>query len=158
MTFGDVEYTPLTQGEGYIEFILGDNGTATISVDGSRFMSFEVEGVVVPDGLPSQMSLSQAQTPNGSPINTMQGNFRCLNYPYLVDDTHPYYKLLLSGSSTQWGEADFNDFEGHNAQIQRVADSSPNLMRISMLVEDEQSVAYLTYQGFIIAVFNYTTN
>lgn len=158
LTFGDVEYTPLTQGEGYIEFILGDNGTATISVDGSPFMSFEVEGIVVPDRLPTQMSMSQSSSPNGSPINTLQGNFNCINYPYLVDEEHPYYKLLLSGSTSQWGEADFNDFEGHNAQIQRVADASSTLMRISMLVEDEQSVAYLTYQGFIITVFNYTND
>lgn len=158
LTFGDVEYTPLAQGEGYIDFIMNDNGAATINVDGGRFMSFEIEGAVVPDGLPTLGSMSQSTAPVASSINVLEGTFNCFNYPYLVDETHPYYKLLWSSSTARWGEADFNDFEGHNCDIQRVADTNVERIRIAMLVEDEQSVAWLTYQGFIVAVFNYTTN
>ena len=157
LTFGDVEYTPLYRGEGYIEFILNDNGTATINVDGSRFMSFEVEGVVVPTGLPTYIAMGQAETPNGTSINVMQGNLTCLNYPRLVDETHQYFRLVISGSNPPWGETDFNDFEGHNCNIQRVGDPRPDQLRIAAFVEDKENVAYITYQGFIIAVFNYTT-
>lgn len=158
LTFGDVEYTPLNQGEGYSEFILGDNGTATINVDGSRFMSFEVEGISVPDRIPCYMTMVQAVNASSGVINQMSGNYSCINYPYMFDETHAYFRLSLTRNVPSWEEADFNDFEGHNCTIQKAATTTPGQMRIAMLVDDVQSVAWLTYQGFIVAVFNYTTH
>lgn len=156
LKFNGIDYTPLFTGDGYLGYILGDNGTVELYLNDVLYFVFRVEGVVVPAGLPSFFSIGQVENLSGSAINAIQGTFSCVNYPYLYDETHPYFRVLIRGNNPPWSEADFNDFEGHNCTIQRVTESDPNGIRIAMLVEDEQSVAYLTYQGFIIAVFNYS--
>ena len=157
MTFGEMEYTPLNRGEGYIEFILGDNGTATISVDGSRFMSFEVEGNVVPEELPTYMELSQIPsvsiyTGNDNILVAREASTKCLNGPTAYNVDYPYYILRMR-------IADFtpNRLTCHNCVISASGAVSGGLYNTCFSVIETELPAYVELDGFIILVFNYTT-
>lgn len=158
LAFGDVEYTPLAQGEDYIEFVLGSNGVATISVDGSPFMSFEIEGIVVPSILPAHFRAYQKNdTTTSLSADTVINRFDiydadCVNYPWIVDEEYPYFFILVFSI-----EVLSTDFGFYNCTLNdyRFASSSN---RLNVSVIDPNEVAYITYQGFIIAVFNYTTD
>lgn len=158
LTFGDVEYTPLAQGEGYIEFILGDNGTYTINVDGSPFMSFEVEGIVVPTGLPNRF-IGRQRKESGSFINEVVINrTTCMNYPYLIDNEFPTFSFQIGRSETPFSDIDILNYEGENCTVNvRLLSGNTSVLMTADVVEPEK-VAYVTYKGFIVAVFNYTTD
>lgn len=157
LTFGDVEYTPLTQGEGYIEFILGDNGTATINVDGSRFMSFEVEGITIPSELPVVVSAGQRDNvatdyqPTHVYEYSQYSRRNCLNFPRLYNSTYPYFYFIFNFSAESR-----DDFAVVNGTIEASNVPAPT-SRFVISVTDISKPAYLTYKDFIIAVFNYTT-
>lgn len=158
LTFGDVEYTPLYHGEGYIEFILGDNGTATINVDGGQFMSFEVEGIVVPSVLPADFrgyQRNDVTTLIGDEgvINRLNvNNANCINYPHIFNEEYPYFLILFFSD-----ELLSTDFGFNNCTLNTMRYTSGS-NRLNVSVIDPNEVAYITYQGFIIAVFNYTTD
>lgn len=154
--FNGVEYTPLSTGVDFMRFVLGDNGDVRIVVNGRTYLNFSVSGIVVPDLLPAYITIGQSDQPALGIINTVSGNLTCANYPRMVDETHPYFVVAFTRANPSWAEADFNDFEGHNCTVQNVQISVPNQMRIAMIVDDEKIAAYVTYQGFIVAVFNYT--
>lgn len=155
LTFGDVEYTPLAQGEDYIEFVLGDNGAATINVDGSPFMSFEVEGIVIPSFLPANFrayqknalntSASAGTITNGLSVN----NANCINYPEVVNEEFPYFLFFI-----YYDNELSEDFGLYNCTLNVFVFNTYNRLNVSVI--DANEVAYITYQGFIIAVFNYT--
>lgn len=158
LTFGDVEYTPLTQGEGYIEFILGDNGTATINVDGSPFMSFEVEGIVVPRPLPTVMLIRQSQlgtSSGGDYINPVTVNTKCVQYPYLRNDDYPFYRWQFKHTGTAIEET---DFAFHNCTKTDYSDYQDTYVILNCSIDNVDETAWITYKGFIVAVFNYTTD
>lgn len=158
LTFGDVEYTPLTQGEGYIEFILGDNGTYIIKVDGSPFMSFEVEGIVVPDGLPTLLRACQTDSQSAWVDDQYRhnaisrNNINCLNYSRTVDEVYPnfIFDIFLTN-------IDENDFTFSNCSMNATRQLT-NFRGFNVSVIDAGSVAYISYKDFIVFVFNYTTD
>lgn len=157
LTFGDVEYTPLARGEDYIEFILGDNGVAIINVDGSRFMSFEVEGIVVPSFLPADFRGYQRNDVttligDDGVINRLNvNNANCINYPQIFNEEYPYFLILVFSDELLSADFGFN-----NCALNTLRYTSGS-NRLNVSIVDSNKVAYITYQGFIIAVFNYTT-
>lgn len=157
LTFGDVEYTPLNQGEGYIEFILNDNGTATISVDGSRFMSFEVEGVVVPSELPKNITMWQsanATNPFDNPDNREAFYGNCINYARKATQELPSFLLRPSlGESID----EINRFGLHNCEDVRSVWQENTGIVLGVVPTNTDEPCWVTWDGFIIAVFNYTT-
>lgn len=157
LTFGEVEFTPLAQGEGYIEFILGDNGTATINVDGSRFMSFDIEGIVVPDSLPTNMAMQQRNNNLSEYANPLQvSGVNCIQYPYIRSESYPKFRLSIGASSAPF--TDLDDFVCEGGEIDRLeADQSYSIRMFISVPESNVSPCYVTYKGFIVAVFNYTT-
>lgn len=158
LTFGEVEYTPLAQGEGYIEFILGDNGTATISVDGSPFMSFEVEGNVVPDGLPTFLRMRQTKSDYSEYINSYSNIAKCLNYPFVASNDYPIFVLELGENNIPFVPTVDDDFSGHNCTAVRVRSSTDSRTIVNIRILEISMPAYVEYKGFIIAVLNYTTD
>ena len=152
----DTEYTPLFSSSDSITFILGDNGTNTIYVNGLVAFRVVVSGVVVPEEIPANFVMRQKNDtttgyPEGSFINLMSvTNANCINYGYRVMQNYPYF--LLSTSILQAQETDFacenctiNSFDG----VERAA-------RINVSVTDATSPAWITFKGYVIAVFNYT--
>lgn len=158
LTFGDVQYTPLTQGEGYIEFILGDNGTATINVDGSPIMSFEVEGIEVPEGLPNYFRMAQ-MTSASSLRNLVEiDNIKCINYPHAFDENYPIFWLSIGKASNTFVDINIESWGFENCQLRDLSlrDNVRTTLRVEVI--DQDKVAYITYKNFIVAVFNYTTD
>lgn len=157
LTFGDVDYTPLTHGEDYIEFILGDNGTAIINVDNSPFMSFEIGGIIVPSVLPNRLVMEQVYG-SSSVVNTMVvQNGNCINYPYVYDASHPTFRLRCGSAEKNWRDDDPDNWEGVNCELQYVLPAGAADMFARATLVDNEDVAYIKYLGFIVAVFNYTT-
>lgn len=157
LTFGDVEYTPLAKGEGYIEFILGDNGTATISVDGSRFMSFEVEGIVVPEEAPFDFVMSQYLDSNNRINRVAVSKLNCLNYPYLYNEDYPYFRMQMGQASNPFTDVDTSHYEFVNCSVEVSSTSGGIAVLFMATVNITEEIAYIKYKGLIVAVFNYTT-
>lgn len=158
LMFGGVEYTPLYQGEGYIEFILGDNGTAVINVDGSPFMSFEVEGIVIPSDLPKRFSMWQSdsvENPLSNPINQLTIDGNCINYAYLSSQNLPSFLIRTRlGSSID----DVSRFAFYNCVLVRSIWAEKTGIVLGVVPINANDVCWVTFDDFIIAVFNYTTN
>ena len=158
LTFGDVEYTPLVQGEDYIEFILTDNGAAIIAVDGSRFMSFEVEDIVTPTELTGEVSAVLRDSGNqNKPGSFRSTNGGCLNYPQQVDDT--WVRFYMFVFFNEGVEVSVNDITTENCSIADFNFSAYTKRADFYLTPtDPNRVCYLVYNGFIFFVGNYTTN
>lgn len=153
--FNGIEYTPLSIEGNSMQYLIGDNGNVRVVVNGHGYLNFSVSGVVVPAGLPATFLMRQFLDDVNVYQNQVQGNYTCVNYPFLYDENYPSYLVALTGEDPDWSEADFNDFEGHNCSISKMEIHSAHQIRIECEVTDTSSVAWLTYQGFIIAVFNY---
>lgn len=158
LTFGDVEYIPFNQGEGYIEYILDDNGTASINVDGNPIMSFEVEGVVVPEGFPTDITVCQksttstAWTPESQANSVTYRGVNCINYPYRANEDYPYFRIVYN-----LGDANVDDFSFDNCTLRNTAFDSQD-SRIIVAPNNVDGISVIRYKGFIISVFNYTTD
>lgn len=158
LTFGDVEYTPLTQGEGYIEFILGDNGTATISVDGEEFMTFSVEGIVVPEGLPSTMAMWRKYYYDGGVdglADKKEVTANCINYPYIVTEELRAFRFRPRLGNS---DADRDKFSFVNCECIFNAWNTATQISLNLRPIDANKPCIVKWEDFIIAVFNYTTD
>lgn len=158
LTFGEVVYTPLTQGEGYIEFILGDNGITTINVDGNLYMSFEVEGNDVPSDLSQTKYMWMVNSDSASSsasglynVKKIQGN--CINYNYKTT-AESHFVLYLVFLQEVGARSDYSFFNCSAVNWEEVQTGQ----RCNMVVDEANTPAYVTYKGFIVAVFNYTTD
>lgn len=151
-----VTYTPLQSSQSDWLFLLGSNGTNVIKVNGQWLCTIVVEDVVLPDGLPTSIRLGQSSEPqavsgDGYQVNIVRlTSADCINYPYVVNDEHPYYQLRITGIAGRE-----EDIVGFNCELVNFS-SSDTVLRLSFLVVDVSSPAYITYQGYIVAVFNYS--
>lgn len=158
LTFGEVEYTPLTRGEGYIEFILGDNGTATINVDGSPFMSFEVEGIQIPDILPTYIAATLTLSPSAVSDSSknkgwsVQTSTNCLNFNQKCDSEWPYIMLQIRGHVIAE-----NDVIWHNVSSHRYL-ATEDRTYWNLTPNESNDIIWGEYDSFIIFVGNYTTD
>ena len=156
LTFGGMEYSPLAQGEGYIEFILTDNGTAIIAVDGNRFMSFEVEGITIPSIMSGHVSARLAV--NASDYNgpyTAVSENGVLMYPHKTDSNYPFIKPTITMVGIPRDIT--GDMTCVNCQIENRAISGNNLS-IWISPIDSDKLCYMIYEEFIFFVSNYTTD
>ena len=151
-----VTYTPLQKDGNVWTYILGNNGDTRIYLNDTLFHKIVTSGVVVPSVLPARISMRQKSDEAVTGESTTSINYvnmqstYCINYSYLVNEGYPYYLLLVHFSDVVEG-----DFACSNCTINNFS-SVENLTRINMSVTDPTKPAYITYQGFIIAVFNYT--
>ena len=154
--FNGVLYTPLLRGDGYLGYILGDNGICQIYTDESLYISFSVSGIVVPSGLPASFTMMQKtstaiDSSPGTYSHLKSASTKCMNYPYLFSEDYPYYLIWVQR------ELDLSEgsFTYHNCQEENLMYSG-NLTRLNVSVVNPDEVAYIEYKDFIIAVFNYT--
>lgn len=156
LMFGDVRYTPLATEGNRRTYIIGDNGQAKIYINGVLWGGFDVAGIVVPD-------LPQAKKMNQLPPNTWQfsaginvENVRanCINYPHVASDSYPRFKLVVDNLTEQPLESEFEVVNGELGGYSYSEQASS--LGIGAEVTDRTKPAYITYQGFIIAVFNYS--
>ena len=156
LMFGDVRYTPLATEGNKRTYIIGDNGSVKIYINNVLWGGFDVSGIVVP-GLSLRKRMVQLPPDTwtmGNGINSMSVDANCINYPYVGSSDYPRVKLGLYGLGEIPSEADFS---ASNASIGDYAPNPENLSCfIGAEIEDLSKPAYITYQGFIIAVFNYS--
>lgn len=152
----DIEYTPLSSSGDSITFVLGDNGTNTIYVNGLVAFRVVVSGVVVPDL--SQAKRMGQMPPNGvsisDAINVESVVANCINYAHTVSDSYPLVRLVVADNAEAPLESDFT---GDNCVLKHYAFSeSTGVLSLDAEVTDRTKPAWISYQGYIIAVFNYT--
>ena len=153
---GSTEYTPLVVDGDEWTYILGDNGHNRIYLNGSLYGGIDISGIETPSALPVdiygyQKNNDAVTGESSTTINRLKASRAyCINYPFTVDESHPYFLFFF-----ETGNMDESEFEGNNCSINNfLGESAP--CRINVSVIDQSKPAYLTYQGFIIAVFNYT--
>lgn len=156
LKFNGVDYTPLFTGDGYLGYILSDNGTVELFLNDVYYLGFTVSGITRPGRLPAWMSMGQSDAPDHGLQNQISGTYSCINYPYKKSSQYPYFMGSLTKSDPSWADADVDDFEGHNCTVTQHTTQTPNQFKLSALVTNADEVAYITYQGFIVFVFNYS--
>lgn len=150
-----VEYTPLTSTENSVTFILGDNGTNRIYVNGEYSFGIQISGIVVPEGLPARITLSQSSsiTPDTDLSNNKMVSGYCNNYGYKATDSLPYFNIKLDELKKAYEE---ENFEFVNCSIVGKYVPTTNKQRIFKVSPTAvNEVSYIMLEGFIIAVFNY---
>lgn len=153
---GDTVYTPLlVEGDNWT-YILGDNGHNRIFLNGSLYGGVDISGIDVPDNLPSYIGMQQYNQDYSEAVNRRQAVTTCLNYPFKKDSSHPVFYLTLGNSSHPFGETENEDFTGVNCSVARSSTSTTTSSVVTAQVTNVNKPAYIMYDGFIVAVFNYS--
>lgn len=156
LMFGDVRYTPLATDGNRRTFIIGDNGSVKIFINNVLWGGFDVSSIVVPSNLPVKIIARQYASGGNdlsSHINDLTVTANCVNYPQLVNQDYSYF-----GFQINWPEEpaiDEEDLSWVNC-TKNYFNWQAGAWRIKAVVTDPNKPAYITYQGFIIAVFNYS--
>lgn len=156
LMFGDVRYTPLATEGNKRTYIIGDNGQVKIYINNVLWGGFEVSGISRPDGMDGLVTAYQSDVPaigGGNHINAKSSNNYCINYPYRADEAHPYYRVRLYGT---FDSGDLTNLAYVNCSENNSSINSDDDIVVNVSVTDATKPAYITYQGFIIAVFNYS--
>lgn len=151
-----VEYTPLSSTDEYDEYILTNNGSYYINIDGQRYMSFSISGVVIPaelDGHVDAITLDDnGQAVDGSYEETTSG---CLNYRHVVSAEYPSFNVWIKGVAG--GLLDAEDFTCQGGAIDTISiDPSTNTAGMKVTPTNANAVCYVTFNSFIVFVGNYT--
>ena len=155
-THNGIEYVPLSSTDEYDEYILTDNGSYIIYIDGQRYMSFGVQGIVVPSDMSGYVDCRQAVTtsPEGA-INEKDATNGCLNYPYRVSNVYPLFCVVLNFVDEV--PATDDDFGTGNCELSGYnADTEAHRAYIYANPIDDEQPCYVKYKDFIILVANYT--
>lgn len=154
--FNNTLYTPLGFGDGSLQYIIGNNGTVRITCNGADYMTFSVSGITVPDGLPNTLYMDQRKADFSGAKNakTVPLGY-CINYPYRYDQTTPLFYLRIGSADEPF--TDLTGFTGSNCEVSNVQAAGANqVVAVGRNIADMTKPAYLMYEGFIVAVFNYT--
>lgn len=151
-----IEYVPLSSTDDYDEFILTENGSYIIYIDGKRYMSFSVSGVSYSALMTGMVSASlqnaSSQTISGSVRTT--DNY-CLNYPLAIGGDA--VGIQVEARFTDVTDIVLSDFEvvgGSSSGFYK--DPSRNLVAFMITPTDEDTVCYVEFDNAIIFVGNYT--
>lgn len=152
--FNNVLYTPLVAVDNHYNYLLTDNGSVRIVVNGQTYMNLTVEGVTVPEELSgrvvAQLSDSEDHAYQPSWRETSDG---CLNYNLKNSAEYPKVFVGLYFDAGEIGSDD--DIVIHNGEGTFVPESQYNRLIAYIQVNDLNSPVYLTYKGFIFFVGNY---
>lgn len=155
LIFDGVEYVPLSRGVDYMEYVIGDNGTVRIILNGHAYLNFSVSGITVPEELP--INMRAALYPNnsttwiaGQAVNPMTvDNTNCINYPGMVDETN--ICVFFRFGDTTMDESSLTYENVSNAAV--IVQSG--WLNVNVLPLDASKPVVVKYKGFIIAVGNY---
>lgn len=156
LMFGNVRYTPLAVEGNKRTFIIGDNGSVKIYINNVLWGGFEVSGIVVPSFLPKPLEMRMYDSGGdnyGNYQNQRIVNGNCINYAFVRSEALPYFAFVLKPVDV--AEVDEEDFAYENCSKTNYYEGSTTV-QMKMSVTDPTKPAYITYQGFIIAVFNYS--
>lgn len=155
--FGSVRYTPLAVSGNKRTYIIGDNGTARLFVNSQLFGGVRVSGIVPPEDIALAKALWQVPSDATAvsatgvhDVKTVVAN--CINYPFVTTGVD-HFVLRLEGIEDTPSTANLT------LSNCNLANSSTNGLRlqVNVTVDDITSPAYIMYQDFIVAVFNYSS-
>lgn len=149
-----IEYTPLSSTDEYDEFILTDNGSYIIYIDGQVYLSFQVQGIAMPSDMSGGVAagLVTATTDYDS-IETASTQSGCLNYKKQVSTAYPMMLVQVSAASGE--EIDLQEFAVEGGVISNSFYNSTAGLAYIWITPATGSVAYLTYKDYICFVGNY---
>lgn len=156
LIFNGVEYVPLNRGVDYMEYVIGNNGAVRILLNGRVYLNFSVSGIAVPTGLPSTIIMAKCSADVLTPSEAQRedqmrlNSDYCINYPFHPSEDFPNFIFMLNGTSF-----DEEDVTYHNCTA-NAAGNDGAWLRINVTPTVAEDVSYIEYQGFIVAVFNYT--
>jgi hypothetical protein len=154
--FDGVEYTPLAYGDGYVEFILTQAGTAQIYVNDSLYMSFEVENIAPPVEMSGEVRaflVDKASSPSVWNEQLRSLNY-CLQYPRMVSNELPYFAIQVVAESGSTLVRD--DFTVEGGSIDGFAfNETTYTATVYVAPTNPAAVCYMTYKDFIVFVGNY---
>ncbi len=156
LMFGDVRYTPLATDGNKRSYIIGDNGSVRIYINGGLYGGFEVSGIEVPEDLPTAMRFYLSRV-EGAATGANSRNLRveseatCLNVPSSVSEEYPYYIYKIGIP-----DATLEDFSFVNCSSNSTLIEGESFFNIGITMTDASKPAYITYKSFIVAVFNYS--
>lgn len=151
-----IEYTPLSSTDEYDEFLLTDNGTYIISIDGQRYMSFSVQGISTPSFLTGYIEGGLVtDTSVFVPVPQFQTQSGCLNAPVKVTSQSPYIIAIIRVNDMDAVTRD--DFIAHNATVVGYDEIPDNMNVVVWLAPvDTDETVWLEVNGYIVTVSNYT--
>lgn len=152
---GDTLYTPLLSDSVSLTYILGDNGTNRITLNGQFSFGVEVSGIVVPSWLPQTFSAGRVTSFElggswGVKIPSVTTN--CVNIPLKATEAEPAFKLQFANGDESG--IDYSKISGVNCEVLSGTSAGGSGLIVGQPT-DVSEVAYMTYQGFIFCVFNY---
>ena len=151
-----VLYTPLESSDTYAYYLLGDNGTNKVMLNGKNFCTVVVKDIIVPNILPARLFVANRENYGTTQDSSKYGEsaaanaVNCINAPIRPTESHPYMYFSIFEGNLE--DSDFA-FENVTRSQVSVAEARTNAV---MELADSRKPAYIKYQGFIIAVFNYS--
>lgn len=150
-----VEYTPLSSTDEYDEYILTDNGSYYIYIDGQRYMSFSVQGISYPAEMTGRVVGSLLNSGGGIIAGTTeQTNSYCLNYPQKIGgDATMLLARVYFDDVEEVAQSDFEVVGG--AITNYIESAAENYATIFITPTSADDVVYMTYKDAIVFVGNY---
>lgn len=151
-----VRYTPLWVDSSGWHYVLSANGNATVIINKYVACGVELQGIVIPAALPTTLQMAKLATQSTSSPQQDVVTYRgvCINYDRKVTEALPCFKLSFHVNEEY--EFDASDFAGVNCSLTTVSLATEDWATTAIAVTDPTKVAYVTCQGVIMAVFNYT--
>lgn len=152
----DVEYTPLSSTDEYDEYLLTENGSYYIYIDGQRYMSFSLQGISYPAEMTGRV-VGALLADGGSIIagTIKQTESFCLNYAEKIggDATMLLARVYFDDVS----EVAQSEFEVQGGALTNyIVSSAENYATIFITPTSADDVVYMTFKGSIVFVGNYT--
>lgn len=150
-----IRYTPLSVDGDSWTFILGDNGTNRLFVNGSAYGTIVISGIVVPDALPCRM-VAEWRVDGGAFMNeTVLANAYCVNYPYGNGVEDVEFRIGYGIAANPFPETTIDDWTGVNCNVRLYRPEGSAAAYIYAVVTDSSQVCYIYYKDFIVFVGNY---
>lgn len=150
----NVVYTPIEFGDGYIQYSITANADVVLWLNGRQYMSFRVEGIVIPSSFSGLVISSQTpgQATAGG-INQESTNAGSMIYRHKVSESYPYLRVVV-GLNENF-TVDENDFTASNGTIGQIT-VNPESLRATMFLQptDASKPSYIIVEGFIVYIGN----
>ena len=155
--FNGVEYTPLDYGDGYVEYILQDNGTYEIRNERDIVMEFDISDVIIPNGFPTRIEAALFASSSDVEHRLILQNVNCLNYPYMVHDNYASILFRFGNNASPITDNDQTHWTCDNGVFTTFTYES-NQIRCRITPTNANLPIVIRYLEFIVAVANYSSD
>lgn len=150
-----IRYTPLSVDGDSWTYILGNNGTNRLFVNGSAYGTIVIDGIVVPEALPCRMQ-AVWHTDGGAYMDSLiDPNSFCLNYPHGAGVEGVEFRIGFGSEPAPFPVTTIDDWVGVNCNLRLLRnEGSPDAFVYATPIDPDQ-VCYFYYKDFLVFVGNY---